>query len=172
MTLGKREKLFVSIGAACVTVFLLIHFIVLPFFDQREAMKRGIEAKRAGLKEIQQLKAEYESYRRGAEGVKGRLERRTKGFSLFSFLEQAAGRSRVKDHIKYMKPSDSQANGGIKESMVEMKLDKINLRQLVDYLYQVESSEHLVSVKRLSIKDNQGAPGYMDAVVQVVTIVE
>ncbi|MDQ1336639.1 MAG: ral secretion pathway protein [Thermodesulfobacteriota bacterium] len=172
MKLGKREKLFVSLGVGVIALFLLGHFMIFPFFDKREAMKRGIEAKRIGLKEIRMLKAEYDSYRKGAEGIQRRLKRREKGFTLFSFLEQAAGKAKVKDHIKYMKPSDSQVNGGLKESMVEMKLDRIYLRPLVDYLYLVESWEHLVSIKRLSIKDSQGGAGYLDAVVQVVTIVD
>lgn len=172
MSLGKREKIFISLGVGFVALFLLVQFISLPFFDQREAMKRGIEAKRRGLKEIRILKAQYESYTKGAEGIQHHLGRREKGFTLFSFLEQAAGSARVKDHIKYMKPSDSQGSGRHKESLVEMKLDRINLRQLVDYLYLIESPEHLVSIKRVSIRDSQGAPEYLDAVMQVVTIVE
>jgi general secretion pathway protein M len=170
MTLGKREKLSISLGVGFVALFLLVQFVVFPFFDKREAMKRGIEAKRSGLNEIRRLKAQYESYTKGAEGIQRRLGRREKGFTLFSFLEQAAGRAGVKDHIKYMKPSDSQGSGRLKESMVEMKLDRINLRQLVDYLYLIEAPEDLVSVKRVSIRDSQGAPGYLDAVMQVVTI--
>jgi general secretion pathway protein M len=172
MRLGKREKIFISLGVGFVALFLLVRFIIFPVFEQREAMKRGLEAKRSGLKEIRILKAQYESYTEGAEGIQRHLGRREKGFTLFSFLEQAAGKARVKEHIKYMKPSDSRGNGRFKESMVEMKLDRINLRQLVDYLYLIESPEHLVSIKRVSIRDSQGAPEYLDAIMQVVTIVE
>ena len=172
MRLGKREKLSVSLGAAAIALFLIVQFAVFPFLDKREAVKRGIEAKWRGLKEIRLLKAEYDAYQRGAEGIQSRLERRAKGFTLFSFLGQAAGTAGVKAHIKYMKPSDSPGDGRLKESMVEMKLDRINLRQLVDYLYLIESPEHVVSIKRLSITDAKGAPGYLDAVMQVVTVVD
>jgi len=172
MKLGKRETILVSLGVCSIALFLLVQFIVFPLLDKREAMKRGIEAKRIGLKEIRTLRAEHESFKKGAAGIQGHLQRREKGFTLFSFLEQAAGKAKVKDHIKYMKPSDSRGTGGLKESMVEMKLDKINLRQLVDYLYLIESPQHVVSIKRLSIRDSQGAPGYLDAVMQVLTIVD
>jgi hypothetical protein len=40
----------------------------------------------------------------------------------------------------------------------------------VDYLYLIESPENVVSIKRISIKDNKGAAGYLDAVMQVITI--
>jgi len=170
--LGKREKALVSLGAALVCLFFLFQLIVFPFLDEREAMKRGIETKRNGLREMRVLKAQYESFTEGAQGVERQLKRRAKGFTLFSFLEQAAGKAGVKEHIKYMKPSDSLGQGRFKESMVEMKLDRINLRQLVDYLYLIESSEHLVSIKRISIKESQTAPEYIDAVMQATTVME
>jgi len=172
MKLGRREKLSVSLGGGFIALFLIVQFIVFPFLDKREAMKRGIEAKWSGLKEIRMLKTEYEAYRKGALGMQSHLARREKGFTLFSFLEQAAGTAGVKDHIKYMKPSDAPGDGRLKESMVEMKLDRINLKQLVDYLYLIESPEQVVSIKRLSITDAKGAAGYLDAVMQVLTIVD
>jgi hypothetical protein len=42
----------------------------------------------------------------------------------------------------------------------------------VDYLYLIESPENVVSIKRISIRDSQGATGYLDAVMQVLTIVD
>ncbi|MBW1779159.1 MAG: hypothetical protein JRL30_00275 [Deltaproteobacteria bacterium] len=170
MKVGKREKISVILAVCCLAVFVLVQFIIFPFFDKRDAIKRGIAAKRIGLKEMIALRAEYESYRKGAAGIQDYLMRRKKGFTLFSFLEKAAGRAKVKDHIKYMKPSGSRGNGRFKESMVEMKLDGINLKQLVDYLYLIESPENVVSIKRISIRDSKGAPGYLDAVMQVLTI--
>lgn len=170
LKLGKRETILVSLAACCIAVFVLFQFIIFPFFDRREVIGRGIDAKRDGLKEMVRLRSEYESYKRGADGIQRYLRSRMKSFTLFSFLEQAAGKARVKDHIKYMKPSASRSNGRFKESMVEMKLDKISLKQLVDYLYLIESPENIVSIKRISIRDSKSAPGYLDAVMQVLTI--
>ena len=172
MNLGKRERRVVSLGACGIGLFILVQFVVFPFFDQREALKRGIDVKRRGLQEITRLQAEYESYKKGAAGIENYLKRRSNGFTLFSFLEQAAGRANVKDHINYMKPSDSRGAGPYKEATVEMKLEKINLRQLLDYLYLIESPENVVSIKRISIRDSKGEKGYLDAVMQVLTIVE
>ena len=171
MKLGRRENILVSLAACCIAVFVMFQFIIFPFFDRREVIGRGIDAKRDGLKEIVKLRSEYDSYKRGAEGIQRYLRSRMKSFTLFSFLEQAAGKARVKDHIKYMKPSaSSRSNGRFKESMVEMKLDKISLKQLVDYLYLIESPENVVRIRRISIKDNKSTPGYLDAVMQVMTI--
>ena len=170
MKLGRREKNLVSLAACCIAVLVLFQFIIFPFFDRREVIGRGIDAKRDGLKEIVRLRGEYESYKRGAGGIQKYLKRRMENFTLYSFLGQAAGKAEVKNHIEYMKPSASRSNGRFKESMVEIKLDKISLKQLVDYLYLIESPENVVSIKRISIKDSKSDPGYLDAVLQVLTI--
>ena len=88
---------------------------------------------------------------------------------LFSFLEKSAGDAELKGHIKYMKPSTAQSAGPYRESKVEMKLEQVTLKQLVDYLYRIESPEKLISIKRISIKENKGESGYIDAVLQVLT---
>jgi general secretion pathway protein M len=68
-----------------------------------------------------------------------------------------------------MKPSTSQTAGPHKELMVEMKLEKITLEQLVEYLYGIESPEKLIGIKRLAISECKQEAGYVDTVIQVVT---
>jgi general secretion pathway protein M len=169
MKLGKREKYLVWLGAGSIAVFFLFQFIIFPFFDDRDRTRRGVRAKEEGLKEIMMMSAEYQALKKGSQGIQNILARRKSNFTLFSFLESAAGDAEVKAHIKYMKPSDSQDAGPYKESMVEMKLEGITLKQLVGYLYRIESPENAISVKRISVKESKGASGYMDAVLQVLT---
>jgi general secretion pathway protein M len=169
MKLGKREKYLVWLGAGSIAVFFLFQFIIFPFFDDRDRTRRGVKAREEGLKEIMMMSAEYKALKKGSQGIQNILARRKSNFTLFSFLESAAGDAEVKAHIKYMKPSDSQDAGPYKESMVEMKLEGITLKQLVGYLYRIESPENAISVKRVSVKESKGAAGYMDAVLQVLT---
>ena len=169
MKLGKREKYLVWLGAGSIAVFFIFLFIIFPFFDDRDRTRRGVRAKEEGLKEIMMLSAEYQALKKGSQGIQNILAERKSNFTLFSFLESAAGDAEVKAHIKYMKPSDSQDAGPYKESMVEMKLEGITLKQLVGYLYRIESPENAIRVKRVSVKESKGAAGYMDAILQVLT---
>ena len=169
MTLGKREKYFVSLAALAIVVFFLFQFLIFPFFDSKDRIQRGVRAKEKGLKEIVRLSTEYQSYQKNSRGIAQNLSRRKKGFTLSSFLEGAAGEAQVKANIKYMKPSVSTGTGPYNESLVEMKLEGITLKQLVGYLYRIESPEKVVSVKRISIKEDKGASGYLDAILQVLT---
>jgi len=169
MKLARREKYFVSVAVCSVVAFSLFQFLILPFFQERAHIRRGIKAKEAGLSEMVNLTAEYRAHQKGSQGIKQILARRHKTFTLFSFLERAAGQAGVKEHIKYMKPSDSKAIGHYKESIVEMKLEAITLKQLVGYLYRIESPERGISLKRILIKETKRKSGYLDAVLQVMT---
>ena len=169
MKLARREKYFVSAAALFIAIFLLFQFIIFPFFETRRRRQRGVRAKEDGLKEIIRLSSEYHRYKKGSQGIKQILARRKKGFTLFSFLEKAAGDADVKAHIKHMKPSTLTGPGPYKESLVEMKLETITLQQLIGYLYRIESPDNVVSIKRISITENKKKSGYLDATLQVLT---
>jgi len=170
MTLAKREKFIVAIGG-CVLLFLAVfHFLILPFFEEKKRFADGIEKKEVALKEIAQMSAEYKILKQNYQRLQDIIAKRNKAVTLFSFLEQQATEAEIKGHIKYMKPSVSQGTGPYKESMVEMKLEGITLKQLAGYLYRIESPEDVISIKRISIKENKKESGYMDVVLQVLTL--
>jgi len=169
MRLARRERYLVSLAACCIAIFLVFQFLVFPFFENRRRIQRGLKAKEKGLEEIMKLKADYQAYQKGSQNIQQALAKRKEGFTLFSFLEKAAGEAEVKARIKYMKPSVSSGTGPYKESMVEMKLEVITLPQLVGYLYRIESPDDLVSIKRISISENKKEQGYLDAILQVIT---
>jgi len=167
--LAKREKILTGIAAACVAIFVFFQFLVFPLLDGKERLARGIKTKGAALKEIVALSAEYQSQRSGSQGIQQALSRREKGFTLFSFLDEAAGAADVKRYIKYMKPSVSPGTGAYEESTVEMKLEGITLDQLTGYLYLIESPNDLVNIRRITVSGNKKEAGYLDAILQVFT---
>ncbi len=172
MQLGKREKKFLWLAAGAVVIFSLLQFIIFPMLEDRKRLRRGILAKEAGLKEMIRLSGEYAALKQRSHTAENVIEGRTPGFTLFSFLEKTAGEAGVKRHIKYMKPSSSKGEGRLKEEMVEMKLDKISLKRLMDYLYLIELSKQAISVKRCAVTENKGRTGALDVVLQVVTLVK
>jgi general secretion pathway protein M len=169
MKLARREKYFISIAAVSISIFLLFEFLIFPFLAKRERIQGGIKAKEERMREIVMLGAEYQAIKKSSQVMDQLLAGRKKGFTLFSFLDRAAGEAEVKDHIKYMKPSTSKGKGPYKESIIEMKLNAITLNQLVGYLYRIESPENVIKIKRISITENKKGSGYIDAVLQVLT---
>ena len=169
MQLAKREKLFISTAVGVLVGILVIQFAILPFVNRRERYRSSLAAKQQDLQEMIRLRQDYLALQQDSDVLAKRLASRPENFTLFSFLEKAAGDAGVKDNIKYMKPSVPTARGSFKESLVEMKLERITLGQMVGYLKLVEQPGELVSIKRISIQANKQETQYLDAVLQVLT---
>ncbi len=170
MRLARREKYLVSLAGCIIALLILFHFLILPFFEKKDSLEQGSKAKEIALKEVLLMSAEYQAHKKNFQGLQKLLAKRNKGVTLFSFLEKEADEAAVKGHIKYMKPSVSQGTGQYKESMVEIKLEGITLKQLTGYLYRIESPEDVISIKRISIKENKKESGYLDSILQVMTL--
>jgi general secretion pathway protein M len=168
--LSKRQKygVYAAVGVLCLFTFL--QFILFPVLDNRERLRRSLQVKTKTLADMQQLRAEYLLTTQRSDDLKKRFARRTKGFTLFSFLDKLARDAGVKDSITYMKPSNTvQKNTGTKISTIEMKLQSVALPKLTDYLYRVETSENMVSIKRASFIKKEKEKGSLDVILQVET---
>ena len=169
MKLARREKTLLTLAACFVAGFLLLETLVVPFFEKRKRLQRGIRAKEAALEEMVTLSGEYRRLKGGSRGLQRFIAERDKGFTLFAFLEREAGQAGVKDRIKYMKPSSTKGTGPYQESMVEMKLEGLTLKELAAYLYRIESPKQVVMIRRISIKENMKVSGTLEAVLQAWT---
>jgi len=169
--LAKREKYVVFIAACLIAIFILVNFLIIPFFKEKGRLRKGIKTAEDDLKEIAALSVVYQEYQKGSMDVKRILAKRNNGFTLPSYLEDAARKTEVIGYRTEMKslPSSSKDGGPYEESTVEMKLNGINTDQLVKYLYEIDKPEDLIFIKRISISDNKKQEGYLDTVIQVLT---
>ena len=172
MQLAKREKYLIALAVIVIVFAFVIQLAIMPFFEKRERFKNNVTVKQNNLQEMVALRQEYQLLQQDSDTLALRLTSRPKNFTLFSFLEKAAGDAGVKKNIKYMKPSASSGKGPFKEALVEMKLERITLGQMVGYLKLIESPDKLVSVKRISIQSNKKETQFMDAILQVLTFTE
>jgi general secretion pathway protein M len=169
-TFNRREKYLVSAGLAGILVFLILQLLVFPHYEKQDRLSQMVRAKQKTLEDIRQLKAEYETLRVRTDWSKSRIDQRDRGFTLFSFLDELAGKAGLKQNITYMKPSTTiQKNNPLKISQVEMKLQAITVDQLVSYLHMVETSANMVTVKRMSVTREGKQEGSISVVLQVET---
>ena len=168
--LSKREKTALYMAGSFIILFFILQFVVLPVIDNKNRLEKTLQAKIRTLTEMRQLKSEYDVIMAKTALVETRFTQRKAGFTLFSFLDRLAGETQLKDKIIYMKPSTSiQKDKKYKTTMVEMKLQSIDLNQLTTYLYRIETSENIVFVRRISISKEEKAQGLVNVVLNVVT---
>ena len=167
--LAKRERFILGFGVVFVTGFVLLQSLVLPYLEARETMIRSLNRNEKNFADIQLLRQEYLELKSKQVDIKKRLANRSSGFSLFSFIEERAAGTQVKDRVTYMKPSANVIEEGFNESIVEMKMERVTLDQLVSFLKEVESEEMIVSIQRISIQENSQDRGLLDTVIRIKT---
>lgn len=167
--LEKREKYILLFGVFFVLGFIVLQAMVLPYIDARQTMTRSLSRNERELVDIQLLRQEYLELKSRQGDIEKRLTERTPGFSLFSFLEEQAAATKVKNSVTYMKPSANEIDEGFNESIVEMKMERVTLDQLVAFLEKIESEEKIVSIQRISIQENGQEEGLLDTVLSIKT---
>jgi general secretion pathway protein M len=169
--LNPREKLMISAGVGALAVILVVYAGVLPLIEHRERSRRQAVSKEKELLEMMAYRDEYDQLKAENLRTAAILKKRPANFSLFSFLDQLAGSAGIKSKIIYMKPSTvTDAEKQSNRARVEIKLDEVNLEQISRFLYRIETSPHLISVPRLSIKQKKQASGFLETVLQVETL--
>ncbi|MBM9536050.1 type II secretion system protein M [Desulfobulbus alkaliphilus] len=170
MQLSQREKIAVRIAAICLLLFVGLQFMVFPFLDNRARLTQSLAERERSLLEMRLMQQRYGELNQQSDSLAAVLLQRDQGFSLFSFLEKNATDSEVKEHVAYMRPSQSAANELYQQSMIEMRLQAVSLGQLVRFLERTESPEQLVGVDRITIQENTQEDATLDVTLRVVSI--
>ena len=169
-----REKKAVSLAVGAVLLFVLLHFVLLPLWEEGRRLRKNIVTQEGQLAEMRQLLVEGATASRPDPAAQTALRQRLEDFTLFSFLEQAAASAGVKEHIEAMQPVQSEQEEGASAlgNTVELQLRDIGLAQLTRFLEQVESPGNLVAVERLAIQGGgrDGAPLSVSLRVQAMDI--
>jgi len=167
--MAKRER-FMLIGLVLmVTGLLIFNFVFSPLLESRKYLQNSIEKKDIELQEMYALQQEYNKLRLQSGDISSLLAKRTKDFTLFSYIEQQATRAKVKRNIKYLKPSKVAREGELQESRVDVKMQRLSTAGLVKFLTGLESEEKVIYVNRLSIQEHGKDVGYLNVVIQVIT---
>ncbi len=173
MNISQRDKKALIICAGFLITFIAVQFILVPAMDRKKELAHRIAAQKTALAEIISLQQEYSMLSRMNMADTDILSKRAKGFTLFSFLDALAEKSGVKDNVAYMKPSSRTFNDkNYAVSMVKIKLDTLYLKELVDFLYRVESSQNGVHIRSLSLSKTGKEQTMLDAIVEAETLIK
>jgi general secretion pathway protein M len=168
--LNQREKVAIGIGIGFMGIFVLVNFFIYPFIENRERLERSLAVHTRNFEEIQKLRASYLEMQNRATQSKIRFERRRRGFTLFSFLEELAAQVGIKDRITSMKPSSNKLkDSAYTQSLVDMKLNGISLEQMSQFIYRIETSQNMIHIKRLSLSKKEDDKGLLNVILQVET---
>ncbi len=148
MTFTDRDKrilLILGIFLGCVVLYLLVDWAL------GGSGKSSVEGKQRELREIVQL---YRTFQKTQAAFKDAEQDKTRAgdFELLTELETLAQKANLKDHIVSIDKKAQPKNEFYEEDAVEVRLDKINIVQLMNYVYELEYSPKVIRVKELHVE--------------------
>jgi Type II secretion system (T2SS), protein M len=157
----QREKVLLRVLGAVLSVIVLYNFIYRPFVGLGEGLGDRVAARRQQLAQARTMMRSYQQLKVELAAT----EKRTvgsKNFSLFSIIEQSLTKSVGRDKISSITPSDRAVPGGYQQFTVDLKLAGLNLAQITDALYGVQTLPMPVTVSNLHVRQRTQDPHSYD----------
>jgi uncharacterized Fe-S center protein len=88
-------------------------------------------------------------------------------FELLPFLESLIEECGLSENVSSMKQHVLEIDSNYSETIVEVRLENLSLRNLVDFLCKVETSQVPARTKSLYIKKNATNKDRLDSVVEI-----
>ena len=168
--LSVRERWLVLGAAGFLGVVLVFSLIVNPLMSNQQKYARMAQDKRLDLKQFNELASEYLTLKSSLEEIQSRVTSKTSNMSLLAAMEGTARKLGLADRIASMKPFTSELESGIVQSSVEMRVEKIDLKGLVQLVEAIETGPEMAVTTRMRIKTRFDDPELLDTTLLVTTV--
>lgn len=172
MRLGRKELAILSLGGLAVLALLFYLLVISPALSRTKGLEGQIRKKEADLAKMSELKVKWDEIRGRQTELEKALTQRGARFTLLSFLEGVSREVGIESRIQYMKPlSFPEEPSALRQTGMEIRIEEIDIRELVQYLHKIEYSGKLIKIRRMRIeraaKGEEGAQ--LKVTLQVVT---
>jgi len=167
ISLTRREKLLALVLAIFAAGCLLFAFAIKPAMARTKTLRRVIHEKEDELEKLRARSNEYNSLRDSLNDIRAKVASQDKGFELLPFTESLIREHGLEKKVATMKQQVLNLGRSQSETIVEVKLENLTLKQLVDFLRKVESSQALLRIKSLYIKKNLTNTEMLDSVIEI-----
>jgi len=168
MKLTSRER-YAAAGAAALVALVAFHQLaVRPAIERIETLERVMPEKTRAMERLRALSAEHRSLQKQLDDV-GRAAGQSDAAGMLSQIEQIASDCRLAGNVASMKPGTTRPAGSFTESSLEIRLEGISIKQLVDFLQRVQAAES-PAVRSLQVRQSPKTPSLLDADVQLAAL--
>lgn len=151
--LEPRERILVQIAGGLLGIFLIYNLVYMPIVDLGSGLESKIAQRQQDLTDVRQLAGTYAQLKANLAKAEQRTVPIGRDFSLFSVVESSMTKSVGRDKIGSITPgSDRKLADGFTEYSVQLKLANVNLAQLVDALYGINSLAMPIGVSTIRIQ--------------------
>lgn len=146
--LNPRERIIVAIGA--VVVCLVAAWLSLtPYFETMERLDRKINALERNVADAGRMRDQVLSLREQLASVNNRSPGTR---PLFAQVENLTEKTGVREQLLSMRPQPATVQGDYRQQLVEIKLERMTLAQLVKLIHAVEYRSGGIQVKSMRVR--------------------
>jgi len=146
-SLSDREQWALKMGVLALLTFMVFQFLLSPINSRVKGLESSVRTKERDLTELRMIADKYR--RLPQPSVAGKSG---EAFNLFSALESQVAKSGLMEKIEYMRPGVMQLDTAREEKWVEVKANRVTLKEMTSLLYNLESFGRGVFIKRLSAR--------------------
>ncbi len=147
--LNQRERIVVGSGLAILVLLLFWFALISPYMKTMDGLDRKIAAQKRNLLNVRQMQEQIDQLRQQLATVDNR---KTGAKPLFAKVEALTEQTGVREQLLAMRPQPATTQGEFRQQLVEIRLEKLRLQQLVKLLHAVEYRSGGVQVKSMRIK--------------------
>lgn len=167
--LTRKQQRTVVAGGGLLALIVLLFWLVVPALEAYSRAKISLAESERILQQLRPLSAAYGRGRGGEVQMKGLLASRSRDFNLLAYVEKRTDEAAIRPYVKSIQPAGTAPAGPYEETIVNVTLESVTLRQLLGFLHLVESQSDLVKTGHFSITRNREKAGYLNAAVRITS---
>ncbi len=119
------------------------------------------------MRDLGATSAEYTALQDEFQTLRARMAAQDPNFHLSTFIETMIDRHKLAGHVTTMQEDTRQPQPDYSETVVTIELQDVTLRQLVDLLTAVETSEAVIQIGSLHIRKDVANEALLDSTVGI-----
>jgi len=167
MRLTHREYWLAAGLAAFAAAWVFYVVGVSPALERIETLNRVIPEKQSELERLRIKTDEYTALHDSIEDLHSKIALQEETFEMLPYAESQIQECGLTDNVVTMKQQASQLEANYRETVVEIELENLTLRQIFDFLQKIRSSKVLARTKTLHIKRNPNNADLLDSVIEI-----
>jgi general secretion pathway protein M len=167
--LNQRERIFVTVGGIALALALLYLAVLMPYRGALTRLDKQIAARSQQLQEVKSLRAQYLAMQQQILQVEMRVKN-SENFSALTFIENLVERTAGRENLVSMRPQSPMPQNEFTIDSVEVKLEKLSLRQVLELLWGVESATTPMQVRNLYLKQRFDDHSLLDASMTITAL--
>jgi hypothetical protein len=165
--LKQREKILAVLFAAFAASWAVFAIAVSPALERMRTLNRVIPDKQNQLYQLAESSSQYIELRDSLDKLHTDIDSQPSDFKLLPYLESLVKQCGLSERVETMTQQVAQIDGDYYETVVEIKLQQLSLRQLIDLLTKAEASDAVVATKSLYITKSPTNKDLLDSIVEI-----